>query len=222
MAAGSRFCSSDGVQLTSSFCKLLTVLLLDSNCGYPRHSIHLLQISSGENSATLADKSKTPMSCEEFRAWNDRPRVLARYTIIVIVQRERKSFCSALRHGELSSQTSNRARTTCNDTTAPQPGRSSGWAAYHQRVLQSGAFNYNRHDPCHGLTRSLCRTEAPSGSPGHGGLGQREPARVDDFYSTPTNPVYYTPTNYHGTFMAPKVTALIEWRTVPKTVPERT
>jgi hypothetical protein len=138
--------------------------------------------------------------------------------MIVIVQRARKSFCSALRHGELSSQTSNRARTTCHDTTAPQPGRSSGRAAYHQRVLQSGAFNYHCHDPCHGLTRSLCRTGVPSGSPGHGGLGQREPARVNDFFSTPTNPVYSTPTNYHGAFMAPKV----EWRTVPKTVPERT
>ncbi len=53
---------------------------------------------------------------------------------------ERKSFGSAFRHGEPSSQTSNRAAgTPCHDatSTATRPGRSSGRAAYHQPALRS-------------------------------------------------------------------------------------
>jgi hypothetical protein len=87
---------------------------------------------------------------------------------------ERKSFCSAFRHGELStsSQTSNRARTSCHDTTAPRPGRSTGRAP-------AGTTEWGLRLPSgpRSVSRSLRRTGLPSGSLGHGG-GNRGPDAV--------------------------------------------
>jgi hypothetical protein len=55
--------------------------------------------------------------------------------------RERKSFCSAFRHGELSSQTSNQALTTCHDhATTPlflstnNPGQEFTGHPGHQQI----------------------------------------------------------------------------------------
>ncbi len=55
------------------------------------------------------------------------------------------------------------------------------------------------------MSRSLRRTGEHSGSPGHGGLGRREPG-ADDFESTPTTPVTWPPL-CRGTIVVPTVTA---------------
>ncbi len=108
-----------------------------------------------------------------------------------LVLRERKSFCSASRHGELASQTSNRARTTCHDTTATRPGRSSG----------PGSPTTNRHyrvGPSTAIGATIRVTEPPPYRRAFGlSRSRRAPTagtgRVVDLESTPTKLVTWPP-----------------------------
>ena len=62
-----------------------------------------------------------------------------------------------------------------------RPGRSSARAAYLQPALRRGAYDYRQGR--RSVSRSLRRTGVPSGSPGHGGLGRREPGLTTSVYA---------------------------------------
>ncbi len=62
-----------------------------------------------------------------------------------------------------------------------RPGRSSARASYIHQALRSGAYDYHRG--LRSVSWSLRRTGVPSGSPGYGGLGPREPGLTTSVYA---------------------------------------
>ncbi len=68
-----------------------------------------------------------------------------------------------------------------------RPGRYSARAAYLQPALRSGAFKFDTVEATT-VSRSLRRTREHSGSPGHGGLGRREPGPMTTWSLRPRPP----------------------------------